>query len=85
VALLYSVGSITGAINPGMGDLLRITLVSDVHRGKLISGSGRVGNNRMSAGEFPPWGVLCGAIVPSLMGERVRVSVTVGSDLNGCN
>jgi hypothetical protein len=85
VASLYSVGSITGAINPGMGDLLRLTLVSDVRGGKLISGSGRVGDNRMSASEFPPWGVLCGAVVPSLTGERVRVSVTVGSDLNGCD
>jgi hypothetical protein len=54
LASLYSVGRITGAINPGMGDLLRLTLVSDVCRGKLILGSGRVGDNRMSVCEFPP-------------------------------
>ena len=39
-----SVGSVPGAINPGMKDLLRLTLVSDVRRDKLILGSGRVGD-----------------------------------------
>ena len=50
-----SVGSVPGAINPGMRDLLRLTLVSYVRRSKLISGLGRVGGNRMGAGELPPW------------------------------
>ena len=43
--LPFSVGSVPGAINPGMKDLLRLTLVSDVLRDKLISGLGRVGGN----------------------------------------
>jgi hypothetical protein len=50
-----SVGSDPGAINPGMKDLFRLTLVSYVRRSKLISGLGRVGGNRMGAGELPPW------------------------------
>ena len=50
-----SVGSVPGTINPGMRDLLRLTLVSYVRRSKLISGLGRVGGNRMGAGELPPW------------------------------
>ena len=54
--LCHSAGlSVPGAINPGMKDLLRLTLVSDVLRDKLISGLGRVGGNRMGAGEPPPW------------------------------
>jgi hypothetical protein len=53
--MAFFVGSVPGAINPGMKDLLRLTLVSDVLRDKLISGLGRVGGNRMGAGEPPPW------------------------------
>jgi hypothetical protein len=51
----FFVGSVPGAINPGMKDLLHLTLVSDVLHNKLISGLGRVGGNRMGAGEPPPW------------------------------
>ena len=52
--LPFSVGSVSGAINPGMKYLFRLTLVFDVLRDKLISGLGRVGGNRMDAGEPPP-------------------------------
>jgi hypothetical protein len=50
-----SMSSFNGAINPGMKDLLRLTLVSDVCRDKLISGSGRVGDNPMGASELLSW------------------------------